>query len=218
MENVENVVNDKDAIKNSMTPEEYENFELEKMRYNTNKLSYNLGLGAVALSVAAMFISLNSLDPDMSGHGYLTVLKILMNIVILLFGFLSCEKVKVYDQKYSVNMYVFAGVCFARIFWYPLNIIRYWAGFKSLIAQNGGTLDAYNVAVTEYADKLGSSMIGKFVDGSVKSTGYLTANGYVRGIVLIVLLGCAGAMFLVSGLVNARRSAKLNKYLDSIKK
>lgn len=214
------LVNDKNAIKNSMSPEEYELFELEKMRYTTNKIPYNLGMLGVVFSVCAMFIALNSLDPNMNGHGWLTVVKILMNIVILLFGFLSCEKVKVYDEKYSYLMSGFGALCVLRIFWYPLNCIRYWAGFMSDINAAGGGKTAYDAVKNNYVSKLGETMIGKWNEttNSIDTTGYLTANGYVRGIILIILLGLAAACFFGSSVIGIRNSKKLHNYLNSLEK
>ena len=54
----------------------------EKLRYQTNKLAYYLGLFACVVSIFAGFIGLNTIKA--SG---ITVVKILLNIVILLFGF-----------------------------------------------------------------------------------------------------------------------------------
>lgn len=68
--------------------QEYENLQLEKMRYNNNSISYKLGLGGIVLSLVAMFIGLNSVAPS----SILTLFIVLINILVFLFGFLSSEK------------------------------------------------------------------------------------------------------------------------------
>ena len=80
--------------------QEYENLQLEKMRYNNNSISYKLGLGGIVLSLVAMFIGLNSVAPS----SILTLFIVLINILVFLFGFLSSEKVKTYSKKYSFYM------------------------------------------------------------------------------------------------------------------
>ena len=92
------------------------NLSLEKMRYNNNKLSYYLGLGGIALSLLSCFIGLNSLQPTAAWSIFL----ILLNILILLFGFLTAEKVKVYSKNFSYYSIGLGAVCIARIFMYPL--------------------------------------------------------------------------------------------------
>ena len=99
--------------------QEYENLQLEKMRYNNNSISYKLGLGGIVLSLVAMFIGLNSVAPS----SILTLFIVLINILVFLFGFLSSEKVKTYSKKYSFYMYGLGGICVARIFVYPLILI-----------------------------------------------------------------------------------------------
>lgn len=75
--------------------QEYENLQLEKMRYNNNSISYKLGLGGIVLSLVAMFIGLNSVAPS----SILTLFIVLINILVFLFGFLSSEKVKTYSKN-----------------------------------------------------------------------------------------------------------------------
>ncbi|MDE7100786.1 MAG: hypothetical protein K2O05_02925, partial [Anaeroplasmataceae bacterium] len=78
------------------------NIQGQMLRYRTNSLSYKLGMGGILLSLFAAFISLNSLAWNVS-----VIVKILGNIVILLFGFLSIEKVKSYSREYS---FVLCGI------------------------------------------------------------------------------------------------------------
>ena len=92
---------------------ELKQIKTEMMRYRANSLSYWLGFGAIIFSVFASFISLNSFQPN----SVLVVVKILLNVVILLFGFLSCEKTKAYSKNSSIALIAIGGVCIARIFW-----------------------------------------------------------------------------------------------------
>lgn len=68
--------------------QEYENLQLEKMRYNNNSISYKLGLGGIVLSLVAMFIGLNSVAPS----SILTLFIVLINILVFLFGFCHLKK------------------------------------------------------------------------------------------------------------------------------
>ena len=61
--------------------QEYENLQLEKMRYNNNSISYKLGLGGIVLSLVAMFIGLNSVAPS----SILTLFIVLISIFIWFF-------------------------------------------------------------------------------------------------------------------------------------
>lgn len=192
--------------------------QLEKMRYTNNSLSHKLGYCGIVCSVIAAFIALNSLGPS----NILTVLKVLMNILILLVGFLATEKVKVYKKEYSYVMYTIGGVCIARLFWVPLQLFIYWnkyvSYFNDLKADGKDPNSALSIAQTEYKDKLGATVLGVLKDGEISTTGYLTANGNVRAIILIVFLGLAAFCFIASGFVNYTRSTKLNAYLKTVEK
>ena len=63
--------------------QEYENLQLEKMRYNNNSISYKLGLGGIVLSLVAMFIGLNSVAPS----SILTLFIVLINILVFFIWF-----------------------------------------------------------------------------------------------------------------------------------
>lgn len=207
--NVNNQVEDKNTL------------YLEKLRYNNNSLSYKLGLGALVCSVVSMFFALNTVDPS----NFLTMIAILGNILILLIGFLSCEKVKTYKIDYSYIMLGLGGVCAARIFWFPLKTIIYWNKFVNALGGSASkcTKESYDTASSLYSTKLGASVLGKFVVddastgiGHVSTTGFLTCNGNVRGILMIILLAVAAAMFILSALICIKKSKELNGYLESI--
>lgn len=192
----------------TMTPEERQFLDLEKMRYNNNSLSYKLGFGGIACSIIACSISLNSLQPTT----FMTVLAILMNIIVLLFGFLATEKVKVYNLSYNKHMFVLGGVCIARIFWYPLLLIKNFASFKSSLDANGYQI----AAATKAASKINASILSAYNEGAANPSNYLWANGYTRGIIIIVFLGLAAACFILSGLVNLKKGTALKKHLETV--
>lgn len=198
--------------------QEYEKLQLEKMRYNNNSISYKLGLGGIALSLVAMFIGLNSVAPS----SVLTLVIVLINILVFLFGFLSSEKVKTYSKKYSFYMYGLGGICIARIFIYPLMLIVNYSKFTSMLNDSSYEKfsDAFNAASAKYDGKLGATIIGRLNSAgtAVEKTGYLWSNGTFRGILLMIILGCAAACFISSGVICYLKQRKLNAYLDSIKK
>ena len=70
---------------------------VEMTRYRNNTLAYSLGIGGVAFSILAAFICLNSFNPGTA----LTLLKVVLNVFILLFGFLCCEPAKTYQVRGS---------------------------------------------------------------------------------------------------------------------
>ena len=100
---------------NQMSDLEHDKNQLEMMRYRENHLSYNIGIIGIFASLLACFISLNSTNPITA----VVVIKVLLNIIILLGGFLCIEKAKAYSKQGSIGLIVFGGICFARIFWIP---------------------------------------------------------------------------------------------------
>lgn len=184
----------------------------EKLRYNNNSLAYKLGLGGIIFSLIACFIGLNSLKPA----NLLTVFIVLLNIAILLFGFLSAEKVKTYTKKYTYYMYALGGACILRMFIYPLMLIVNYQKFINMVYAEGDIKENYANAVTKYGNVLGVTITGKLVDGKVVTTGYMFSNGTARGILLIVLLGLAAACFIGAGIINYTKEKQLSSYLKSI--
>ena len=149
----------------------------EMMRYRANSLSYKYGMLAIVFSILAAFISLNSILWDVD-----IILKILGNIVILLFGFLSVEKVKAYDKKFSFVLMAFGVICVARIFWCPMMLIRDYGQFL--------------------IDPEVTGRLGPTVTGNSMMNAYLPQSGYTRAIIAIVLLSLSAVSFLASGITN----------------
>lgn len=172
-----------DVLINAMSPEEIEKNQVELMRYRTNALSYNLSLLGILLSVIAAFVGLNSIQYNM-----FTIVKILMNIAILLFGFLFAEKAKAYDKKASIYLIVLGAICFLRIFWAPLMLLN-------------GT----------------DSNLLSFVNNTGSNVNWLPASSTFRGILAMVLLICAGTSLCTAGVVGLKKSIKLSTYLNSLK-
>lgn len=182
-------------VNNGMSELEFDKNSVEMMRYRQNKFSYSFGFGGLACSVAAAIFALNSLNPG----SVAVIIKILMNIFILLFGFLLNEKVKAYSAKASIGMMCLGGACAARIFWIPLQLI---------IAEAKGPSDPL------YTKWLGATITSKT---TLNRVNWIWQSGVVRGIIIIALLVGAAACFIIAGFVGYKRSVKLNTYLDSIK-
>lgn len=185
----------------------------EMMRYRANSLSYWLGFGAIGFSVLASFVCLNSFAPTT----VLVILKILLNIIILLFGFLSCEKTKAYSEKSSIALIGIGGVCVLRIFWVPLQLLIYFNKFvpaQETLAKDATNKEA-SAIVAECRNYLGTT-ITDYYRGDKLSIHWLPANGNFRGILAMVLLACAAAMFIAAGVIGLIRSKKLSSYMSSL--
>lgn len=193
MNNVEN----KNDL-NKMSDLEFGKNQVEMMRYRDNSLSYKLGLGGLVFSVLACFFCLNGFNPT----SFTTLIAIMLNIVILLGGFLGIEKTKSYSMKGSISLIVFGGMCAARIFWIPLLMIIHYNAWVKEGKPNNSTHIQY---------------IGKTIttDNQYQLT-YLPTDGNVRGILAIVCLALAAALFIVAGVIGMQRSKKLTTYLNSI--
>jgi hypothetical protein len=191
MNNVEN----KNDL-NKMSDLEFGKNKVEMMRYRDNSLSYKLGLGAIACSMLAGFICLNSFDPSY----FMTLFAILLNIVLLLGGFLAVEKTRAYSFKASVGMIVFGVVCGLRIIWIPLNIIIQYNQWLST------------------GDDAAYMYLGRTITtNNYNQLTYLPQSGVFRGVIAIVFLVAAAAMFIVAGYLGMVRSRRLTTYLNSIK-
>ncbi|MDE6947257.1 MAG: hypothetical protein K2P14_08760 [Anaeroplasmataceae bacterium] len=192
---------------------ELKQIKTEMMRYRANSLSYWLGFGAIIFSVFASFISLNSFQPN----SVLVVVKILLNVVILLFGFLSCEKTKAYSKNSSIALIAIGGVCIARIFWVPLQIFIYFNKFivANEALNNNANDQAAKDIINECAKYLGKP-ITDYYSGDRGAQHWLPADGNFRAILAIVLLSCAAALFISAGVYGYIRSVKLRNYMSSI--
>lgn len=179
----------KDLTVNEKVYYDQENMQGEMLRYRANSLSYKYGMLAIVFSILAAFISLNSIQWDVD-----VIIKILGNIIILLFGFLSIEKVKAYDKKFSYVLMAFGLVCIGRIFWCPLMLIRDYTKF---------------LADPEFTGRLGKTVVG---DGMMNA--YLPQSGYTRAIIAIVFLSLAAVSFIVSGVTAYIKARQYEEYMQ----
>lgn len=188
--------------------EEVAKIKVQMMHYRGNSLSYKLAFLGIGFSILAAFVSLNSFYPDMLGF-----LKILMNIAILLFGFLCCEKVKAYSKQASIALCVIGGVCVLRIFWIPLNIMVWYNKFVSAneTINSATSTEEEKNAAREVVTQAGK-YIGKIITDSGDTINWLPKDGNFRAILAIVLLCCAAASFISAGAIGFIKS---NIYLNS---
>ena len=196
---------------------EYDKNSVEMMRYRTNGLSYKLGVGGMAFSVLGAFICLNSANPVNA----LTLVIILMNIVILLGGFLAAEKVKNYIQGGAIAQIIFGAVCIGRIFWIPVQLIinyNIYIGYVS--GKTTFDTDEYQYYTQVPAFKTAEKFLGESIKAKHKNSKYafafLTPDGNIRAIIAMILLAAAGGLFIAAGVIGFKRARKLHRYLASI--
>lgn len=212
-----NEIENKSSQKN-MSDLEYAKNDTEMMRYRVNSLSYKLGLGAMGCSLMGAFICLNSLNPN----DFQVIFIILLNIVILLGGFLCAEKVKNYSKSGAIAQIVFGAICFARIFYVPLilliNFNKYIAAYNWLQANTGAKPSekrAQNAIMNEAKNYLGVT-ITSYYEKNNFANAFLPASGNFRAIAAMIFFACAGVLFVLAGIIGYQRSNKLSKYLESI--
>ncbi len=164
------------------------NLEGEMMRYRNNSLSYKLGMLGILLSLLGAFICFNSYT-----WGVEVLLKLAINIIILLFGFLAIEKVKAYSEKYSYVLIGMGVVCIARIFWIPLILMIDYAAYLK--------------------DSTVIGHLGPTITGSYLVNSYLPMNGYFRGISAMVLFACAAVAFIFAGLIGLKKSRQYAEFI-----
>lgn len=167
-----------------------DNMQGEMLRYRANSLSYKYGMLAIVFSILAAFISLNSIHWDVD-----VIVKILGNIVILLFGFLSIEKVKAYNKRFSYVLMAFGLVSIVRIFWCPLMLIRDYSNY--LVDNN-------------VVGRLGKTIVGV---GDYMFA-YLPQSGYVRAIIAIIFLVLSAISFLFSGITAYFKAKQYEEYMQ----
>ncbi len=184
-----------------MSDLEYTKNDLEMMRYRNNKLAYSLGLGGMAFAVLACFFELNSLNAGT----FNTMIIIALNIIILLGGFLGCERTKSYSKGGCISLFVFAGVVMANIY-NPIILMIDFATFRGDDA----------VAAAEAKANLGPSVYSHYVSGATSSFNYFWASGITRGVFIIIFLIASAALFVAGGVIGYLRSKKLTDYLTSI--
>jgi len=186
---------------NAMSDLEITKNSVEMLRYRNNKLAYTLGVLGVGASLFAAFICMNSFNPT----NFQVILKIIVNVFILLFGFLCCEKAKTYQVRGSFYLIGLGVICFIRIFWVPLQLITKYNAWLDAKA-------AGNVTKMAQAEKwLGATITDP------NQTAWLPSAGDVRGFIAIALLVVAGILMIVGGVLGFLKAKKLSKYLDSLK-
>lgn len=174
---------------------------VEMLRYRNNKLAYAFGIGGVAASLLAAFICMNSMNPS----NFLVIFKIILNVFILLFGFLCCEKAKTYQVRGSFYLIGLGVICFLRILWIPLQLITKYHDWQ---------------AAVESGDDAAQQAAGEFLGATVTNSNqvaWLPNSGDVRGLIAIGLLVVAGALMIVGGVLGFMKAKKLAAYLDSLK-
>jgi hypothetical protein len=115
---------------NKMSDLEYQKNDVEMMRYRSNGLSHKLGIFAMMFSLLGCFICLNSMKPS----DIQVLIIIMINIVILLGGFLAAERAKTYSFKGSIALIVFGGICVGRMFYMPLSLITNYNAYVGMLA------------------------------------------------------------------------------------
>ena len=180
-----------------MSDLEYTKNDLEMMRYRNNKLAYGLGLGGMAFAILACFFELNSINAG----SFNTMIIIALNILILLGGFLGCEKTKNYSKGGCISLFVFAGVALSTMY-NPIMIMNYF--------------NAYRAGDESAKSFIGPSVYSAYESSSTSSQGYFFASGNVRGVFIIIFLIASAALFIAGGVIGYLRSKKLTDYLTSI--
>lgn len=187
---------------NAMSDLEITKNSIEMLRYRNNRLAYALGLGGVAFSLFAAFICMNSMNPE----NFQVIFKIILNVFILLFGFLCAEKAKTYQVRGSFYLIGLGVINFLRIFWIPLQLIINGNAYKAALAS--GDIEAQEAA---------KQFIGKTITDTQNQVNWLPADGSVRGLIAIILLVLAGILMIVGGVIGFLKAKKLSAYLDSLK-
>ena len=187
---------------NAMSDLEITKNSIEMLRYRNNRLAYALGLSGVALSLLAAFVCMNSMNPE----NFQVIFKIILNVFILLFGFLCCEKAKTYQVRGSFYLIGLGVICFFRILWIPLQLMTNYSAYVA--AKAADDVEAMNNA----SKFLGATIINS--DGLVN---WLPADGTTRGLIAIVLLVLAGILMIAGGIIGFLKAKKLTAYLNSLK-
>lgn len=207
------------ASLNKMSDLEYSKNDTEMMRYRVNGLSNKLGLLGMVFSLLGAFICLNSFNPK----DVQTILIILLNVVVLLGGFLAAEKAKNYSKQGSIAQIVFGGICFARIFYVPLLLMINYNNFVSGFKKYLETKDTADKAAYEVYEKyLGATITNGTkvsLDASTNETylvSYLSCDGNFRAIIAMVFFALAGVAFVAAGIIGYMRAKKLATYLNSL--
>ena len=106
---------------------------------------------------------------------------------------LSIEKVKAYDKKFSYVLMAFGVVCVARIFWCPMMLIRDYGQYL--------------------IDPTVTGRLGPTIVGDAMMNAYLPQSGYTRAIMAIVLLSLSAISFVVSGVTAYFKAKQYAEYM-----
>lgn len=197
-----------------LSPEEYEKNQVEMSRYRNNGLTYRLGLLGMATSLFGCLILLNSMTPSI--HSFIVVM---LNIVVLLGGFLACEKAKNYSMKGSIALSVMGGISIARIFYTPLMLFIYSGIYDSNYSKASSEDPEVAKKALEKLDNA-TKWVGKSITESYAKNNYAYAflyhNGIFRAVFVMIFLGISGASFIAASVIGMKRSRKLTTYLESI--
>lgn len=98
------------------------------MRYGKNKLAANLSLLGIAFNCLYLMFMYKQVCGDIKAlfndgspvYSYIMGASVIINLIMLLVTFLSSERIKAYDKRFSIVLWVLAAIQIARIFIYPL--------------------------------------------------------------------------------------------------
>lgn len=151
------------------------NLKIERMRYQENKISYNLALLAFLLNQYYLIVTLNRLAIN-----YHVGIEISINLAMFMFLFLGMEKVKKHDVNWSIGFMVMSLIYILRIFYMPKKLLAQGA---ALIATGDVVSIATGEAIQMAGYKSGASLIVigilLFVSGMIsykRSTALRTYN------------------------------------------
>ena len=187
---------------NAMSDLEITKNSIEMLRYRNNRLAYAFGIAGVAASLFAAFICMNSMNPE----NFQVIFKIILNVFILLFGFLCCEKAKTYQVRGSFYLIGLGVLNFFRILWIPLQLLT---NYPKWVAAK----EANDVVAKEAAEQ----WLGKTITDGSNTVNWLPADGTTRGLMAIILLVIAGILMIIGGVIGFAKAKKLTAYLDSLK-
>ena len=92
----------------------------DRMRYTKNKASANLSYLAIVFN-AIYFISVYNTDVGTFFYNIEIGISVIINLLFMLFTFLSSEGVKAYDKKFSIVLIALGALQIIRIFGIPMD-------------------------------------------------------------------------------------------------
>lgn len=154
------------------------------MRYSKNKMSANLALLAIAFNCLYFMFMYKQVcnnreavyTDGSSVYSYIHGASVIINLLVLLFTFLTSERLKNYDKRFAFVAMGLAVVQIVRIFVYPLMSFtkRYTAGWKEIQLTDGTMFALFIIFLAASAacllaagifGYLKASKLEKFVDG-----------------------------------------------------